>query len=71
MTMSIESKIRLIAGAFVLLSLGLGWFFNPAFFLFTAFVGGNLLQSSVTGFCPMESFLCRLESRRGGSGAAG
>jgi hypothetical protein len=68
--MTIESKIRLIAGTFILLSVGLGWFVNPLFFLFTAFVGANLLQSSLTGLCPMESFLCVLESRGQGGGAA-
>ena len=31
--------IRRFAGTFILLSLALGWFVNPAWFLFTAFVG--------------------------------
>ena len=48
--MTIENQIRAFAGAFVLGSLGLGWWLHPGFFLFTAFVGLNLLQSSVTGF---------------------
>ena len=41
--MSLESKIRVIAGSFVLISLALGWWVSPWFFLFTAFVGLNLL----------------------------
>lgn len=49
--------IRRFAGSFVLLSLALGWWVHPAWFLFTAFVGVNLLQSSVTGFCPLERIL--------------
>jgi len=45
------------AGAFVLLSLALGWWLHPAWFLFTAFVGVNLLQASFTNFCPLEKIL--------------
>jgi hypothetical protein len=40
--MNVERYIRLIAGAFVLLSLILGYWVNPYWFLFTAFVGLNL-----------------------------
>jgi len=49
--------IRRFAGAFVLASLSLGWWVHPAWLLFTAFVGLNLLQSSFTGFCPLERVL--------------
>ncbi len=49
--------IRRIAGAFVFVSVGLGHYVHPAFFLFTAFVGLNLLQSSYTNFCPLERVL--------------
>lgn len=52
--------IRRIAGAFVLASLALGWFVSPAWFLFTAFVGINLVQSSFTDWCPLERVLGRL-----------
>jgi hypothetical protein len=52
--------IRRFAGTFVLGSLALGWFVHPGWYLFTAFVGLNLLQSSVTGFCPLEKILRRL-----------
>ena len=58
--MTIENAIRAIAGSFVLVSLALGWWVHPAFLLFTAFVGANLLQSAFTGLCPMESLLRRL-----------
>ena len=51
--------IRRFAGTFILLSLALGWWVHPAWFLFTAFVGVNLLQSSVTRFCPLERVLGR------------
>jgi hypothetical protein len=49
--------IRAIAGTFVLVSLALGYWVHPGFFLFTAFVGANLLQSSFTGICPLDSIL--------------
>ncbi len=46
--------IRRLAGIFVLVSLALGYWVSPWFFLFIAFVGLNLLQSSFTKWCPME-----------------
>ena len=57
--MNIERYIRLIAGAFVLLSLALGYWVNQYWFLFTAFVGLNLFQSAFTNWCPMMTFLRR------------
>jgi hypothetical protein len=55
--------IRRFAGSFVLASLALGWWVHPAWLLFTAFVGLNLLQSSFTGFCPLERILARFGVR--------
>ena len=52
-----ENIIRATAGTVVLASLSLGWWVHPGFFLLTAFVGLNLLQSSFTGFCPLEKVL--------------
>jgi len=52
-----DRVIRRFAGGFVLLSLVLGWLVHPAWFLFTAFVGVNLLQSSFTNLCPLERIL--------------
>jgi hypothetical protein len=49
--------IRRFAGVFVLFSLALGTWVSPLWFLFTAFVGVNLLQSSFTSFCPLERIL--------------
>lgn len=51
--------IRRFAGVFVLLSLALGYWVHPAWLLFTAFVGLNLLQSSFTHVCPLERMLGR------------
>jgi hypothetical protein len=58
--MAMESYIRAFAGAFILLSLALGYFVTPWAYLFTVFVGANLLQSAFTGLCPLESILERL-----------
>ena len=55
--MNVHSWLRLIAGTFVLVSVALGAFVSPWFLLFTAFVGANLFQSALTGWCPMMSIL--------------
>jgi len=57
--MTLERYLRLIAGAFVLISLGLGYWLSPYWFLFTAFVGLNLFQSAFTNWCPMMTFLSK------------
>lgn len=58
--MTVENKIRAFAGTFILASLALSQFHDPRWLFFTAFVGLNLLQSSFTGFCPLEMILRRL-----------
>jgi hypothetical protein len=55
--MCTERWVRLIAGAMILVSVGLGWFVSHWFFLFTAFVGANLFQSAITRWCLMEDIL--------------
>ena len=65
--MTLENKIRAIAGTFVLASLALGWWMNPLWFLFTAFVGLNLLQSAFTKWCLMEDILKALDRRNVGA----
>jgi hypothetical protein len=68
--MTVEDAVRGIAGAFVLISLGLGYWIHPGWFAFTAFVGMNLLQSAFTGTCPMLWLLRRLKPRGSGEPAA-
>jgi len=58
--MPIERYLRLIAGFFVMLSVALGYWVHPGWFLFTAFVGANLFQSAFTDWCPMMTFLRKL-----------
>ena len=55
--MGMEQYIRAIAGSFVLVSLALGYFVSPYWYLFTAFVGLNLFQSAFTNWCPMMAIL--------------
>jgi hypothetical protein len=51
--MNMQEMLRLIAGGFVLASVALGYFVHPVWFLFTGFVGINLIQSAFTRTCPM------------------
>ena len=55
--MTVNDMLRAIAGLFTLISVALGYFFHPGFFLFTAFVGANLLQSGFSKWCPMMAIL--------------
>ena len=64
--MTVERALRLIAGAFVALSVLLGIYVNPNFLWFTLFVGVNLFQSAFTNWCPMMVIL-----RKGGLPDAG
>ncbi|WP_319824369.1 DUF2892 domain-containing protein [Thalassovita sp.] len=50
--MSIDRAMFRFAGIMVLLSVVLTQFVHPYFMWFTVFIGANLLQSSITGFCP-------------------
>ena len=50
--MNLDRAVLAFAGMMILLSLALTYFVSPWFWMFTAFIGVNLLQSSVTGFCP-------------------
>lgn len=70
--MTIERYVRLIAGSVILISLALGVevspvFVSPWFLALTAFVGFNLFQSAITGFCPPSFLLKRLGVPEGGS----
>jgi hypothetical protein len=61
--MTVNEGLRMVAGAFVLLSVALGYWVHPGWFLFTAFVGLNLLQSAFSHWCPMMWFLQKLGLR--------
>ncbi len=58
--MNIEKAIRLMAGTMILISLALATFINPWWLLLATFVGLNLFQSALTGFCPAETIFRKL-----------
>jgi hypothetical protein len=55
--MTVNDALRLIAGSVVLISLLLGYYVSPGWFLLTGFVALNLIQSSFTKWCPMMTIL--------------
>ena len=59
-SMNVERYLRLVAGFFVMLSVALGYWVHPGFFLFTAFVGLNLFQSAFSNWCPLMTILKKL-----------
>ncbi len=61
--MSIDSQVRAFAGSFILLSLVLYQVHSHNWLYFTLFVGLNLLQSSFTGFCPLEMLLRKMQNK--------
>ena len=58
--MTINEGLRLVAGSFILLSLLMGHYVHEYWFLFTAFIGLNLLQSAFTHWCPMMWLLKKI-----------
>ena len=50
--MNVDRAVLAFAGLMILASLGLGHWVSPWCLLLTAFVGLNMLQASLTGFCP-------------------
>ena len=58
--MSLNHRIRFIAGMFILISLALAHWVSLNWLWFTAFVGANLIQSSITKWCLMEIILTKL-----------
>jgi hypothetical protein len=58
--MNLDRAVLAFAGSLVLISLVLGWWLSPWWLLLAAFVGLNLIQASVTGFCPAAFVLRRL-----------
>ncbi len=61
--MRVQETLRAVAGTFVLVSVALGHWVHPGFYLFTAFVGANLLQSAFSRWCPMITLLRALGVR--------
>ena len=52
--------IRAFAGSFILISLVLAYYIDTNWYWFTTFVGVNLLQSSITKWCLLETILTKM-----------
>ncbi|MFG1421296.1 YgaP family membrane protein [Roseixanthobacter liquoris] len=63
--MTVDRAVLMFAGLMVLVSLALGFYVSPYWYLLTAFVGLNLMQASVTGFCPAALVFKKLGCKPG------
>lgn len=69
--MSLDRAVQAFAGVMVLISVLLTRFVDPDFFWLTIFIGVNLFQSSLTGFCPAALVMKKLGVGRGDSACCG
>lgn len=58
--MTVNEALRLVAGSMILISLFLAVTYSLNWLWFTAFIGVNLLQSSLTKWCLMMTILKKL-----------
>lgn len=63
--MSVDRAVMMFAGAMVLVSLALALTLSPYWLWLTAFVGANLIQASLTGFCPAAMIFRKLGCKPG------
>jgi hypothetical protein len=63
--MNIDRAVMMFAGAMILASVALATWVSPWWLLLTAFVGANLIQASITAFCPVAALFRRLGVRPG------
>jgi len=63
--MTIDKAVLTFAGSVVLISLALGTYYSPYWLLLTAFAGLNMVQASITGFCPAAIVFKKLGCKAG------
>ncbi|MBK1635338.1 YgaP family membrane protein [Rhodovulum adriaticum] len=63
--MTLDRAVLMFAGFMILLTLALGTWVSGWWYLFTAFIGVNMMQSAVTGFCPAAIIFKRLGIKSG------
>ena len=63
--MNLDRAVMMFAAFVVLVSVALTRWVHPAWIWLTVFAGANLLQASITGFCPAASVFRRLGVRPG------
>jgi hypothetical protein len=50
--MNLDRAVMAFAGIMILVSMLLTYYVSPLWMWFTVFIGLNLFQASLTGFCP-------------------
>ena len=68
--MSLDRAVMAFAGVMILISVALTQLVSPWWWVLTAFVGFNLLQSSFTGFCPAAMVMRKLGVGRNVAGGS-
>jgi hypothetical protein len=63
--MTIDKAVLMFAGSVVLISLALGTYYSHYWLLLTAFAGLNMVQASITGFCPAAIVFKKLGCKAG------
>jgi hypothetical protein len=63
--MNIDRIVMAFAGLVILATVLLAVYHNVNWLWFTGFVGLNLLQSSLTGFCPLAAILKKMGTQQG------
>ncbi len=63
--MTLDRAVMLFAGTMVLLSVALTVWLSPYWVWFTVFIGLNLMQSAITGFCPAAIVFRKLGVKSG------
>ena len=63
--MNVDRAVMAFAGIMILASVLLALYVSPYWLALTAFVGLNLLQASITGFCPAAMIFSKLGLKSG------
>ncbi|MCV2880807.1 DUF2892 domain-containing protein [Actibacterium sp. XHP0104] len=63
--MTLDRAVMMFAGVMILISVALAYFVSPLWHLFTAFIGVNMFQASITGFCPAANIFKKLGVKPG------
>jgi len=64
--MNVDRIVHLVAGSMVFAGVAFGHYVHPYWLALPAFVGLNLAQSGITGFCPLALVLAKAGVPQGG-----
>jgi hypothetical protein len=62
---NVDRLVLACAGSLIVVSILLGILVHPYWFALAAFLGADLAQASVTGYCPLAALLRRIGVRFG------